>query len=60
MSREILFFKSYAKVEAWRLFPDLFFLEKGLGIVFSPHFVYDFSRKMFLMLNSINRTNFVV
>ena len=30
------------------------FLEKGLGIVSLPHFVYDFSRKMFLMLHSIN------
>ena len=35
------------------------FLEKGLGIVSPPHFVYDFSRKMFLMLYSINRTNFI-
>ena len=26
------------------------FLEKGLGIVSLPHFVYDFSRKMFIML----------
>ena len=25
------------------------FLEKGVGIVSLPHFVYDFSRKMFLM-----------
>ena len=30
------------------------FLEKGLGIVFPPHFVYDFSRKMLLMLHAIN------
>ena len=29
------------------------FPEKGLGLVSSPHFVYDFSRKMFLMLYSI-------
>ena len=28
------------------------FLEKGLGMVSPSHFVYDFSRKMFLMLNS--------
>ena len=26
------------------------FSEKGLGLVSLPHFVYDFSRKMFLML----------
>ena len=30
------------------------FLEKGLGIVPPPHFVYDFPRKMFFMLCSIN------
>ena len=30
------------------------FLEKGLGIASSPHFVYDFSRKFFHMLYSIN------
>ena len=30
------------------------FLEKGLEIVSSQHLVYDFSRKMFLVLYSIN------
>ena len=25
--------------------------EKGLGLVFPPHFMYDFSRKMFLILH---------
>ena len=30
------------------------FLEKGLGIVSPPHTAYDFSRKIFLMLYSIN------
>ena len=30
------------------------FLEKGLGIVSQPHFVHNFSRKMFLKLYSIN------
>ena len=30
------------------------FLEKSLGIVSEAHFVYDFSRKMFFMLYSIN------
>ena len=29
------------------------YLEKGLGIVSQPHFVNDFSRKMFLMLYCI-------
>ena len=36
------------------------FLEKGLGIVSPPHFVYDFSTKMFLMLYPINWLNFIV
>ena len=30
------------------------FFEKGLEIVSQPHFVYDFLRKMFLMLYSNN------
>ena len=30
------------------------YLEKGLGIVSLPHFVYDLSRKMCLMLYAIN------
>ena len=30
------------------------FAEKGRGLVSPPYFVYDFSRKMFLMLYSIN------
>ena len=37
-----------------------YFLEKGVGLVFPPHFVYDFSRKMFLMLHSINWRTFIV
>ena len=36
------------------------FLDKGLGIVFPAHFVYDFSTKMFFMLYSINRPSFTV
>ena len=36
------------------------FLDKGLGIVSPAHFVYDFSTKIFLMLYSINRPNFIV
>ena len=38
---------------------DFDFLKKGLGIVSSPHFVYDLSRKMFLKLYSINWPNFI-
>ena len=30
------------------------FLEKGLGIVSPPHFVFDLSRKTFVMVFSIN------
>ena len=111
-SGEILFFKNYAKNEAWRLVPDLFLLfkkalynikasgphfsfhifwwvstwawNKNKFITFQtvnsevlqkgqnlqnlwkdlgldlPHLVYDFSRKMFLMLYSINWLNFCV
>ena len=33
---------------------NFYFLEKGLGIVSPPHFVYEFSTKVFLMLYSIN------
>ena len=36
------------------------FLKKGLGIVSAPHFVYNFSRKMFLKLYFINWPNFIV
>ena len=36
------------------------FLEKGLGIVSSPHFVYDFSRKIGLMLYYIKWPNFII
>ena len=35
------------------------FLDKGLRIVLPAYFVYDFSTKMFLMLFSINRLNFI-
>ena len=35
------------------------FSEKGLGPVSPQHFVHGFSRKMFLMLRSINWPNFI-
>ena len=38
---------------------NLVFLETGLGPVYPQHFVYDFSRLIFLTY-SINGTNFVV
>ena len=36
------------------------FPEKGLRLGSPPHFLYDFSRKMFLMLYSSNWQNFIV
>ena len=36
------------------------FLEIDLEIVSSPHFVYDVSQKMFLVLYSINWSNLIV
>ena len=36
------------------------FLEKDLENVSPPHFVHDFSRKMILMLFSINSPNFII
>ena len=36
------------------------FLKNGLGMVSPSHFVYDFSREMFLILYSINWSIFVV
>ena len=47
--------KQCKAVDCW--FRDMFnfdFLEKGLEVVSQPHFVYDFSRKMFFKLCSIN------
>ena len=47
--------KLYITLEYWSGdMPNFYFSEKGLGLVSPPHFMYDFSRKMFLMLNSIN------
>ena len=36
------------------------FIEKSLEIVSPPYFLYGFSTKMFLMLYSINWSNFIV
>ena len=40
--------------------PNSAFLEKSLGRVSPPYFMHDFSRKLFLMLYSINSPNFIV
>ena len=50
--------KLYKTLDYWSR--DMFkfdFLEKGLGIFSSSHFVYDISRKTFLRLHSINWPN---
>ena len=36
------------------------FLEKSLGIVFQPHFVYDFSRKMFLIFYKLAKSHCLI
>ena len=43
-----IFFKNNAENKNMRLVPDLF-LECGLVLVFPLHFVYGFSKKVFLM-----------
>ena len=53
--------KPYKTLDYWsRYMLNFGFSEKGLEIVSPPHFVYDFSRKIFLMLYSINWPNFIV
>ena len=36
------------------------FLEKSLGIVFQPHFVHDFSRKMFLIFYELTKSHCLI
>ena len=46
--------KLYKTLDYWsRDMVNLYFLEKGQGIVFPPYFVYNFSIKMFLMFYAI-------
>ena len=53
--------KLHRTLDYWsRVMLNFNFSKKGLGLVSPPHCVYDFSRKMFLMLHSINRPNFIV
>ena len=53
--------KLYKTLDHWsRDMLNLDFLEMVLEVVSPRHFVYDFSRKMFLMLYSINCPNFLV
>ena len=53
--------KLYKLLHYWsRDMLNFHFSEKRLGLVSPPHFVYNFSRKMFLMLYSINWPHFIV
>ena len=52
--------KLYKNLDYWyRDILNVDFLENSLGIVSSPCFVYDFSRKVFLLLCSINWLNLI-
>ena len=53
--------KLYKTLDYWsRDMLDFNFSEKGLSLVYPPHFDYDSLRKMFPMLHSINLPNFIV
>ena len=53
--------KLYKNLDYWsRDVLNFEFLQKGLGVVSPTHFVYDLSRKVFLMLYPINWPNFIV
>ena len=53
--------KLYKTLNYWsRDMLNLNFSEKGLGLISTLHFVYNVSRKMFLMLYSTNWSNFIV
>ena len=52
--------KQYKTLNYWsRGVLNFDFLEKDLGKVSPPHFVYDFSKKMFLILYSVNWPNLI-
>ena len=53
--------KLYKTLDYWsRDMLNFNFWEKGLGKVSPPYFTFDFARKMFLMLYSINWPNLIV
>ena len=53
--------KLYKVSECWsRDILNFDYLEKGLRLVSPSHFVYDFSRKIFLVSYSINWSNFII
>ena len=53
--------KLYKTLDYWsRDMLNFNFWEKGLGKVSPPYFMFDFARKMFLMLYSINWPNLIV
>ena len=52
--------KLYKTFDCWsRDMLNFDILEKGVGLDFPPHFIYGFSRKMFLMFYSTNWLNFI-
>ena len=53
--------KQYKTLDYWSIdMHNFHFPEKGLGLVYPSHFVYDFSRKTFFMLYAIDSPNFIV
>ena len=53
--------KPYKTLDYWvKDMLNFNFSEKRLGLVSSPHIVYDFSGKMFLMLHSVNWLDFII
>ena len=63
MTFNLIFHKNklYKTLSYWSRDTSNFnFSEKGLELVSPPYSTYDFSRKMFLMLHSINWPNFIV
>ena len=66
--RKIFFFRNHARNLTGRLVPNLFCFLKHevkanslqLSFISASYFVSDFSRKMFLMLHSINWPNMIV
>ena len=53
-------YKLYKTLDYWSGdMLNLNFPKKSLGLVSPPHFAYDFSRKLLLMLHSINWPNFI-
>ena len=58
---QLFVYKLYKMLDYWsRDLLNFNFSKKGLELVSPPHFADDFSKKIFLMLHSINWPNFIV